>query len=69
MDRTELAWAAGFWDGEGSAYLTGSRDRATKQPQARMDQSSTTGVPEVLIRFQKALGSGVIHARRIAAKR
>ena len=58
MDRTELAWAAGFWDGEGSAYLSGSSDRATKQPQARINQASTAGVPEVLLRFQRALGFG-----------
>lgn len=60
MDRTELAWAAGFWDGEGSAYLTGSSDRATRQPQARINQSSTTGVPTVLSRFHAAVGLGSI---------
>lgn len=60
MDRTELAWAAGFWDGEGSAYLTGGRDRPTKQPHARVNQASATGVPEVLVRFQRALGFGAV---------
>lgn len=60
MDRTELAWAAGFWDGEGSAYLTGSIRRRKRQPQARINQSSTTGVPEVLLRFRNALGFGAI---------
>lgn len=60
MDRTELAWAAGFWDGEGSAYLTGALDRATRQPQARLNQSSMTGVPEVLTRFCAAIGFGKI---------
>ncbi len=60
MDRTELAWAAGFWDGEGSAYLSGALDRARQYPQARINQAGTGGVPEVLIRFQNALGLGVI---------
>jgi len=65
MDHTELAWAAGFWDGEGSAYLTGARDRATRQPQARINQSSTTGVPQVLIRFQRAVGVGRVQGPEI----
>lgn len=60
MDRTELAWAAGFWDGEGSAYLSGSSDRVTKQPHARINQSSTTGVPEVLVRFRSVVGFGKV---------
>lgn len=60
MDGLELAWTAGFWDGEGSAYLTGALDRAVRQPQARINQSSTIGVPEVLTRFQRAVGFGVI---------
>lgn len=58
MDRTELAWAAGFWDGEGSAYLSGALDRATRHPQARINQSSTAGIPEVLTRFRQVLGFG-----------
>lgn len=58
MDRMELAWAAGFWDGEGSAWLTRAEGRETWQPQARINQSSTTGVPEVLIRFERAVDVG-----------
>lgn len=69
MDRTELAWAAGFWDGEGSAYLTGSSDRATKQPQARIDQSSTAGIPDVLVRFRAAVGFGVVQGPDLAEGR
>ena len=60
MDRTELAWAAGFWDGEGSAYLVGGADRRTRQPHARLNQASTSGVPEVLRRFQRAVGIGEV---------
>jgi hypothetical protein len=60
MDRTELAWAAGFWDGEGSTWLTRPEGRGTAQPQARINQSSATGVPEVLSRFRSAAGIGEI---------
>lgn len=60
MDRTEFSWAAGFWDGEGSAYLTGALERGTRQPQARVNQSSASGVPEVLERFQRAVGFGEV---------
>lgn len=69
MDRTDLAWAAGFWDGEGSAYLTGGSGRRTKQPQARINQSSTTGVPEVLIRFQRIVGLGRIRGPQLSEGR
>lgn len=60
MDRTELAWAAGFWDGEGSAYLSAALDRRTQHPQARLNQSSTTGIPQVLRRFREVIGLGTI---------
>src|SRR6266536_5493067 len=58
MDRTELAWAAGFWDGEGSAWLSHPEGRTTAQPYARINQASPSGTPEVLVRFQRALGFG-----------
>ncbi len=61
MDRTELAWAAGFWDGEGSAWLTRAEGRVRWQPQARINQSSREGVPEVLVRFHLAIRVGAIH--------
>lgn len=60
MDRTELAWAAGFWDGEGSAWRSQPAGRNTAQPCARINQSSTGGIPEVLIRFQRAVGLGTV---------
>ena len=58
MDRTELAWAAGFWDGEGSAWLTRAEGRVNWQPQARINQSSTNGMPEVLTRFRDVVALG-----------
>ena len=56
MDRHELAWAAGFFDGEGWANSAASKGRQTRQPHARINQAGSDGVPEVLLRFQRALG-------------
>lgn len=56
MDRTELAWAAGFFDAEGWAAAVKSRDR--RQPHAQINQADPAGVPEVLARFQAAVGVG-----------
>lgn len=53
--RHERAWAAGFFDGEGWAAAVGQRGRRTRQPCARINQSSTTGVPEALVRFRGAV--------------
>jgi hypothetical protein len=66
MDRTELAWAAGFWDGEGSAWLTQPEGRGTAQPRARINQSSPNGVPQVLLRFQRAIRLGKVTGPTIA---
>src|SRR5688500_4759044 len=55
MDRHQLAWAAGLFDGEGS-------DAASKRGvQARIIQSDNHGVPAVLLRCQCILGRGRIH--------
>lgn len=56
MDRFELAWAAGFFDGEGWANAIAAEGRRTRQPQARINQADPNGVPEVLLRFQRAVG-------------
>jgi len=55
MDRHELAWAAGFFDGEGWAA---KRKRGV---QSRINQSDDDGVPDVLLRFQRIVGRGRIH--------
>src|ERR1700704_6344867 len=50
MDRHELAWAAGFFDGEGWA--------GRKRPRgvgAQIHQADNDGVPSALTRFQAAL--------------
>ena len=55
MDRHELAWAAGFFDGEGWANAAG------RGVQSRINQSDSDGVPDVLTRFQHVIGLGRIH--------
>lgn len=64
--RHKRAWAAGFFDGEGWAAAVGSKRRHTRQPHAQINQSSTTGVPEVLVRFRDAVeGLGAIRGPQI----
>ena len=58
MDERELAWAAGFFDGDGWAALVRDRSRARGQPHAQINQAGRDGVPEVLLRFRKAVGVG-----------
>lgn len=61
MDRCELAWAAGFFDGEGWAGFERQAGRSKGQPHARINQADGVGVPVVLDRFKRALGGlGVI---------
>ncbi len=56
MDRYELAWAAGFFDGEGWTNAVGQHGRRTRRPVARINQADAHGAPAVLIRFQAAVG-------------
>ncbi len=56
MDRCELAWVAGFFDGEGWANAVRSAGRRTSQPQARVNQADAAGVPAALVRMRTALG-------------
>ena len=60
MDRTELAWAAGFFDAEGWAAAVRHTGRERRWPAARINQADPDGVPEVLERFQAAVGVGRI---------
>jgi len=55
-DRLERAWAAGFFDGDGWAGAGGGPGRRTRQPAARINQASGSGLPEVLSRFRAAVG-------------
>ena len=60
MQRTELAWAAGLFDGEGStgAYLFNGGRQTYLRMQLRQNGHTQ---PVVLERFQRAVGGGLIH--------
>lgn len=56
VNREALAWAAGFFDGEGSTTLqnaNSTRPRDYLTPQLTISQH---GSPECLVRFQAAVG-------------
>jgi hypothetical protein len=59
LDEHEIAWAAGFFDGDGWAALV--CDRGHRRPMARVNQSDPIGVPAVLDRFRSIVGAGSIH--------
>jgi hypothetical protein len=54
LDSHDLAWAAGFFDGEGWA------NRKERGVQSRINQADPKGVPEVLLKFQRIVGVGRI---------
>ena len=62
LDRELLAWAAGFFDGEGSTIAqTDARRPGYFRLEVTVPQSGSDGVPEVLKKFQCAmLGVGSI---------
>jgi hypothetical protein len=65
LDEHELAWAAGFFDGDGWAALVRDRRRTKGRAQARINQASVSGVPEVLVRFSDAVGVGRIAGPKV----
>ena len=52
MENYDLAWAAGFFDGEGWAA---PRERGVA---ARINQAGLDGMPEVLLKFRRIVGVG-----------
>ena len=60
LDSAELAWAAGFFDGEGSTIARSFKSRpGYHQLNLTVPQSGRDGVPPVLLRFQRVmLGMG-----------
>jgi hypothetical protein len=58
LDHTELAWAAGFFDGEGSTMVHTDKSRpGYLRLEVVVPQSGQgVGIPAVLFRFQKAVG-------------
>lgn len=57
MNREELAWAAGFFDGEGCASLSAQRGPAST-PSPRLSIAQVD--PRPLYRLQSAIGRGTI---------
>ena len=62
LDRAELAWAAGFFDGEGSKIARTLTSRpGYYQLNVTVPQAGRDGIPPVLFRFQRVmLGMGRI---------
>lgn len=65
MDEHELAWAAGFFDGDGWAALVRYGRRSKGRPMAQINQADARGVPEVLTRFRDAVGVGRIGGPKV----
>jgi len=62
VDTTELAWAAGVYDGEGSASTYLPKRRKSRVRQMAVYQGGEGGPPPLLYRFQAAVGGiGLIH--------
>jgi hypothetical protein len=57
----EAAWAAGFFDGEGTIGI----ERDPRRPAVTMEipQASATTVPETLVRFRRFVGAGNLSGR------
>lgn len=65
VDDTEIAWAAGFFDGEGSIFSFLKSDRPNGKRSARITIVQKNDNCEVLDRFQAAVyGFGAIYASK-----
>ncbi len=66
LDQELLAWAAGFFDGEGTTFAHADKRRLNyRQLDVSVPQAGRGGVPEVLLKFQRAmLGMGMIYLDR-----
>jgi len=57
ITETQVAWAAGLFDGEGSASTYRPKQRLTRRRQMQVSQGGLAGeFPLVLVRFRDALG-------------
>lgn len=59
----DLAWASGFFVGEG--YVGASRSSGSRMIQISIAQASTGGAPDTLLRFREAVGVGAIRGPRL----
>jgi len=63
-DQIELAWAAGFYDGEGSISCTSNNGNPFTRVQLSIGQKNDgDAIATVLTRFQKAVGVGKIYRK------
>jgi hypothetical protein len=69
VDEHELAWAAGFFDGDGWAALVRYGRRAKRRPMAQINQAGPDGVPAVLTRFRRAVGVGRVAGPKVEVGR
>jgi hypothetical protein len=61
-NEERYAWAAGFWDGEGSICLLKHRSHFGHfVPEASVTQSSDVGIPEVLARMSTIASPGFLY--------
>jgi hypothetical protein len=56
LNLEEMAWAAGFFDAEGSACSSQRRDRPSRERQMVVYQAGRDEIPEALLRFKRAVG-------------
>jgi hypothetical protein len=56
VDDHEIAWAAGFFDAEGTACSSQRLDRPSRERQMAVYQGGREAIPEALLRFQRAVG-------------
>ena len=61
------AWAAGFFDGEGSVLIEG--DPRWPAVTLSIPQASTSGIPDTLERFREIVGAGTISGPRMVPSR
>jgi hypothetical protein len=52
----DLAWAAGFFDAEGTACSSQRLDRPSRERQMALYQGGRDVIPDALLRFQRAVG-------------
>lgn len=62
--EVDRAWAAGFWDGEGSTSPAGRKRSDGGQPNIRMYVSQKDTGPELLLKFQSIMGVGKVFERQ-----
>lgn len=60
-DESRLAWAAGFFEGDGTIGAYRSRRSKAQVLTASIAQASDSGVPSALTRFQAVAGAGSIY--------